>query len=196
MIKAIVFDLGNVIFSSTHMSERYKVLCGKHNKECNRFFEDFGKEWDLAKVGKIPCKELYSAMSEKIGCTLKEAEEFVSGHNHLREEMKKLVLKLKEGYKIGILTNVVEDKYKRKLKLWNFEKVAEVVASCRAGVAKPDKEAIDLIIKKLKLNKDEIVFIDDHPDTIQKYRDYGVKDVLFKNYNKLIQDLNKLEIKT
>ena len=49
-LKAIIFDLGGVIFNP-HFSS-------------NKFFTNYRKEWNKAKMGEITCDEFYKIISE------------------------------------------------------------------------------------------------------------------------------------
>ncbi|MFH1377058.1 MAG: HAD-IA family hydrolase [Candidatus Woesearchaeota archaeon] len=192
MIKAIVFDLGGVVYSA----DFYRFVenaCIKHGKEFTKFFEEFRDGWNKTKVDKMSCADFYKLIADRIGCSIEEAKSYLVDIK-LDERIKKLILDLKKNYKIGILTNTIEDMYKKELELWNFEEIAEAVVSNRDKVKKPDNESIDLIIKKLGVEKDEIVFVDDSERTIEAYSKYGIKCIKFENYEQLAEDLKKLGV--
>ena len=110
------------------------------------------------------------------------------------ESIKTLILKLKEKYKIGFLTNNIGDLYDKNLELWNIEEVGETVVSFKDKVIKPENEAIELIIKKLNVNNNEVVFIDDNKDTVERYTKSGIKSITFKDYDKLIVNLRNFGV--
>lgn len=180
-IKAIIFDLGGVIFDP-HFSS-------------NKFFTNYKKEWNKAKIGEITCDEFYQIISEKENKTLEEVREESYGHMTVDESIKSLILKLKETYKIGFLSNNIEDLYDRNIKLWNVEEVGETVTSFKDKIVKPELEAIELMIKKLNVEKSEVIFIDDNKDTVERYTKAGIKSIAFKDYTKLIVNLKNFGVK-
>ena len=104
-------------------------------------------------------------------------------------------MKLKETYKIGFLSNNIEDLYNQNIKLWNIEEIGETVTSFKDKIIKPELEAMELILKKLNENKDEVVFIDDNKDTVERYTKAGIKSITFKDYTKLIVNLKNFGVK-
>jgi FMN phosphatase YigB (HAD superfamily) len=179
--KAIIFDLGSVIFSAGFLG--YGI------------FSKAGDIWNLAKVNEISCDEMYSLISKRIDMNKEKLKDLFLTKNELLPKIKELIIKLSEKYKIGFLTNIIEDVYNKDLQLWNFEEVGPVVASFIDKVKKPDTNAIDLIIKKLKIDKSDVIFIDDNRNTVEKYNKYGVKSIKYNNYENLIQNLKELGIK-
>jgi FMN phosphatase YigB (HAD superfamily) len=180
MIKAIVFDLGGVI---------YTIDFSKGD-----FFKNIREFWNKAKVSEIDNDEFLNLCSEKLGTSVEEVKGFIWDNNDLVSEMKDLVLELKEKYKIGFLANLVEEVYNSDISLWNFEEAGESVMSFKEKVKKPDFEAIDLTIEKLGVNKEEIIFIDDSGKTIETYSAHGVKCIRFDNKDQLIEDLKKFGV--
>ena len=180
-IKAIIFDLGGVIFDP-HFSS-------------NKFFTNYRKEWNKVKIGEITSEEFYKIIAEKENKEVEEIKSESYGNMTLDESIKNLILKLKEKYKIGFLSNNMDDLYNQNLKLWNIEEVGEIVVSFRDKVIKPEIEAIELMIKKLNVNKEEVVFIDDNKDTVERYTKAGVKSITFREYDKLIVNLRNFGVK-
>jgi len=151
-------------------NKKYDLLCEKYNiKPNDSLFQEFREIWNSAKIGKVNSEEFFSAIANKLNTDPKEVKELLISGISLNENVKDLILKLRNRYKIGILTNNIKEFYEADLKLWNFEEIGEVVASFKTGVAKPDPEAIQLILDKLNVTKEETIFIDDHNETTSKY---------------------------
>jgi|APSaa5957512622_1039677.scaffolds.fasta_scaffold10944_3 glucose-1-phosphatase len=179
-IKAIIFDLGGVIFDP-HFSS-------------NKFFTNYRKEWNKTKIGEITSEEFYKIIAERENKTIEEIKSESYSQMTIDESIKTLILKLKEKYKIGFLTNNIGDLYDKNLELWNIEEVGETVVSFKDKVIKPENEAIELIIKKLNVNNNEVVFIDDNKDTVERYTKSGIKSITFKDYDKLIVNLRNFGV--
>ncbi|MCD4759525.1 HAD-IA family hydrolase [archaeon] len=181
MIKAIVFDLGGVIFHAVF--------------DDIEVFQKFVPEWNKAKTGEITQEDFYETISKATKATKDEVKKKFLAEIKLDEDMKNLILTLKENYKIGILTNTIEDLYNEDKKLWNFEEIAEVITSFKEHVAKPHPDAIDLMLKKLGVEREDIIFVDDHPDTIEKYSNTGITCIKFTGYKQLLKKLKNMDIK-
>ena len=197
MIRAIIFDLGKVLFiPMTSTSLRYKDLAKKYYKSVKEnIYQEFWDDWIKVMTGKIKDDEFYNIIVERLNCTLDEAKSLFVRKQEVNKELRDILFKLKENYKIGVLSNTTKDSLENKKEIWDFRKdVDSYVLSFEDHVKKPDLDAIDLIIKKLDVNKDEVVFIDDHPDTIEKYRNYEVKCVQFSKDTNLEKELKDLGV--
>jgi epoxide hydrolase-like predicted phosphatase len=187
--KAIVFDLGQVVFSAG-FNKRYSLLCDKyHIKSDESVFKEFRDIWNKAKIGEIDSEEFFSAIANKLHTSSDEVKKVLIESISLNEKIRDLILKLSERYKIGILTNNIKEFYEADLNLWNFEEIGEVVASFKVGVAKPDLKAIELILEKLNLEKEDIIFVDDHNETTSKYNKLGIRSITYDGYDELIINL-------
>ena len=180
MIKAIVFDLGGVLYHAV-----FNDIA---------IFQKFIKEWDKVKTGGMTDEEFYEIIANETNTTPKKIREKFLAGIEIDEDMRNLVIALKQNYKIGILTNTIEDLYEADKTLWNFEEIAEVITSFNEHVAKPSQEAMDLMLKKLGVKKEEIIFIDDHQDTIKRYSELGITCIKFTGYKNLLNKLQKMEI--
>ena len=63
------------------------------------------------------------------------------------------------------------------------------------GKRKYDKKAFKIVLKKLGLNPNETVFIDDTEINIRNARNLGMNAIQFKNNAQLVRDLRKLKIR-
>lgn len=187
--KAIIFDLGRVVFRAG-FSRRYELLCKKYNVEPDEsLFQEFREIWNKAKVGEIESEIFFSAVANKLNISAGEVKDVLVGDITLNENVRDLIIKLSERYKIGILTNNIKEFYEADLKLWNFEEVGEVISSFKAGVAKPDIKAMEMILEKLGIQKEDAIFVDDNNDTTSKYNKLGVRSITFRGYDELIINL-------
>lgn len=109
--------------------------------------------------------------------------------------MKDLLLKLKENYKLGFISNttVFEASVLDKWKIRDF--FAAVSFSWDLGIKKPDKEIFDITLKKLQVKPEEVIFIDDGEKNILKAKEYGLNGIVFKSIEQLQYELSKFNIK-
>jgi putative hydrolase of the HAD superfamily len=100
---------------------------------------------------------------------------------------------LRRTYRIVLLSNS-EGKYLRDvLSDKNIETLFdEIFISGELGVAKPDKEMFDLVLQKLQLNIDEVVFVDDQQKNIVAAESIGIKGLLFKSVYQLKHEIGRI----
>lgn len=111
------------------------------------------------------------------------------------EDVLDLVLKLKNKYQVGLLSNLtpeMRDKIKTKHNTTKFFKPE--IYSCDANIAcmKPAKEPYQIIAKEMGVNLEDCLFIDNSERNLITARDLGMQTVLFENYKQLIKDLDIL----
>ncbi|MBI3888824.1 HAD-IA family hydrolase [Candidatus Nomurabacteria bacterium] len=109
--------------------------------------------------------------------------------------MKDLLLKLKENYKLGFISNttVFESVV---LDNWDIRNIFDVVSfSWELGLKKPNKEIFDITLEKFNINPEEAIFIDDGENNIKKAIEYGLSGIVFKSVEQLKNELKKLNIK-
>ncbi len=110
------------------------------------------------------------------------------------KEMIKLVKLLKKNYILALLSNLDKsnDKIFRK-KGW-YDYFDHLILSFELGAVKPYERIYRIALRKLKLNPQECLFIDDQKDFLITAEKLGMKTLLFESSSKLKKDLKKLKI--
>src|SRR3989344_3544494 len=202
-IKALIFDVGGVLFLAKNkkkrngenllssLKEAYRLL---KNIDVEKFYADTLEIYMKSSANKISKKETLDLFSKKLGISHEETEkifEKLYGENVI--ENKKLydyILKLKKyGYKIGISSIqfhlsrdvLIPKKYRQ-----NFDALQ---ISCDDGFRKPDKRAFEFIMNKLKVKPEESIFVDDKQKNLDAAEELGMKTVIFKNNAQFFRDL-------
>ena len=100
----------------------------------------------------------------------------------------------KLGLKTGIFSNS-NSILRGRLKEYGLLGLPDVlVISGEIGFQKPHKEAFQILFEKLKLQPEEVVFIDDTPRSLEKADEIGYIPILFKNNEQLKADLRSMGI--
>lgn len=200
MIKAIIFDLWETLGTknvgiSKSLQDKFGI---EKSSEFMHLYETSVqlKNWMSEKEMAINFLKEF-----KIEDT-NENEEFVM--NLFREGiekstmftgMKDLLLKLKENYKLGFISNTTVFEA-TVLDKWDIKDLFEVTSfSWELGIKKPTKEIFDITLQKLGVNPEEAVFIDDGEKNILKAKEYGLNGIIFKSVEQLQDELLKLNIK-
>ena len=169
MIKAVVFDFGGVMTSTT-MPERVHEVVLKKGLPWQKVVELFGKYRLDYDGGFITLKEMYDKIWADAGVEVSaadraEIEEADSASWLYRNEKTlKWMRELKSaGYKIGILTNMAPSF--APLFYQHFPDYIELadalVISGLEHVTKPERRIYQLLRERIGLPADELIFIDD-----------------------------------
>lgn len=110
------------------------------------------------------------------------------------KEVLSLVKRLKNNYKLGILSNTnrvaVAVNRKRRI-LRDFD---VLVFSHQAKFIKPQRKIYQMAVKKMRLPVKNLLFIDDKLKNVQFSRKFGMKAIHFHSFPQLKRDLEKLSV--
>lgn len=116
----------------------------------------------------------------------------------LKTDVYRIVQELyKNNYKLGVLSNTVEDRFHYIDKQANLTKYfSAMVISYKDRILKPDKKAFELIIERLGVKDSyKVVYIDDKEIHAQVAKSLGMQALVFSNASQLEADLRKLGVK-
>lgn len=197
MIKAIIFDLDGVLIES----EKLKAASWK------RIFQEYGidngDEWYISNIGMTRldlCKkaiqdfslpataeELYEKKIKTYSEILENAELIDSAINFLKSIPR-------DKYKIGLAasTNKIIIEKQMKALINHFD----VIVSGEDEVTnnKPDPEIYLLTAKKLGINRDECVAIEDSSSGLESAKNAGMKCIVVSTEYTKNQDFSKADI--
>ncbi len=107
------------------------------------------------------------------------------------KKMLVLARRLKEqGYTIGILSNMAGSGA-RLCDKHHLEIFDVVLTSGDIGYTKPDKKAYEVFATALGVELDELLFIDDARSYMEIMKSYGIRGILYTNFDRLIKLLKK-----
>ena len=191
MIKNIIFDIGGIMFDdstqniSKILNEDASLLCKKvygrsfsncllGNEEVSDYIETFKDDSDYEKIRYVLSKEnlhiSYPLMKSNFAyiSTLKN-----------------------KGYNLYILSNITKDSYEYIKNTIDIDSIFDGgIYSYQEGVIKPDKNIYERIINKYNLNKNETIFFDDKQKNVDAACEIGIKGVLFKSVEDIINNIN------
>jgi putative hydrolase of the HAD superfamily len=198
VIKAIIFDYGNVLVSFDY-SIFYNKIAKFTDKEIEELKRIISKEMkDYYEAGKISTDEFIEKSIKNCNLDL-TPEQFKEFFNDIFEpitETRELIKKLKPNYKIGLISNLGQMHFESEVKSNEiFNLFDERSLSFEVGHLKPEKEIFLDILSKLNLNAEECAYIDDRPEHIAAGKELGMYAIQYNNYEDLIKELKKLDLK-
>lgn len=195
MIKAIIFDLGGVLFTSgTKRFVDYLHTTYDLDKEKVKNLLD-GELGTLYREAKITRDQFWQRFLKAVWIdedvdTLEDR--WISGYE-LIEGTKQVVQELSKKYKVFFLSDNVSERIKRINKKYNFLEWFEGgIFSHEVGVRKPNPKIYKLILKKIGVKPNQAIFIDDKPHFLPSAAQLGIKTILFENPDKLQKELKKI----
>ena len=184
-VKAIIFDLGDVILNINYQNtiDEFKKLGVKNP---NSFYSKKTQThlFNQIETGKISQKEfLLQLQKETSDASIQQVKNAWNAMLlDLPEERIKLLKSLNQNYAIFLLSNTNAlhiCEFKKKLgdneytEFYNlFDKV---YYSHKIGFRKPQAEAFTIILNQNKLAAHEVLFIDDSPQHIEGAKKLGIK---------------------
>ncbi len=197
MIKAIIFDLGNVLVDFDHniAAKKISLLCGRSPKEIFDFFFD-SELTGIFEEGKIAPEEFFSKVKDEFNLKL-AYNEFLPIWNDIfflsdkNRAVYSLIKNLKPGYKIALLSNInilhftyLKDNF------FVFDVFHKLFLSFELKLKKPDpliyKKAVDI----LGVPAQEAFYTDDRQDLVEEARRLGIRGFTFKGIEQLNKDLS------
>lgn len=195
MIKVIIFDWGGVVSEEARFDKFYKRFGPEWNLDPEKMRKISRRQWLLARVNKIPSNEYWKGCAKDFGVKKdifrKEFLDYM-GFNPATLELAK---KLKKNYKLGLLSNQIEDWLEEKIKEQGLNEVFDIIiTSYNTGYAKPDPNIYRVALERFDIKPEECIFIDDRELYLKPARKMGINTIQFKNVEQVKTNLVSLGI--
>ena len=188
---ALVFDFFGVISSEVapFWFEKYFP-----KEEAKNLKEKYIVPADL---GKVSDTELFVSLGELVRKTPEEVSGEFQSFIKLNTDVVALMEGLKPLYKLGLCSNSIPNFVRPILASHTLAHLFDaVVISSECGMKKPDERIYALVLEKLSVRAEDVVFIDDNPAHVEGAERMGMKAILFTGFQELNSALAKLEIRT
>ena len=191
MIKAIIFDYGNVISRVDHslflkriaslsahpLSALQKMASGQP-----KLLVDYENGW-------ITSAEFYRDAVEKYGLAISQTDfrnAFIDIFERIQPTIQ-LIKQLKPRYKIGLLSNTNEWHYEAQIKTVEvFPLFDTITTSFEVGAMKPDEKIYRDALGKLALPPDTCMYIDDIGEYVEAAQRVGMHAVQYTTPDALL----------
>lgn len=197
-IKAIIFDLGNVLlpFDPMKVAKRLSLHSPLPPEKILQVLWD-SRTAEQFESGKMSDEAFYRHAENVCRFKIGYAE-FISVFNDIflpDGNVTALVPEFKKRYKLGLISNTnaihacyVKEKY-------DFMKLFDVlVLSHEAGMRKPDATIYNMALERLKCLPGETVYIDDTQENVQAGINLGMHGIYYKSYDMLVNDLERIGV--
>lgn len=201
MIKAIIFDLGGALVpeKSSEIKERLAEYLGITSAEFLSLLEVYQSK---ASRGKMRLIEVYSKILKNIKSDIK-AEELLQKHIEIYKETStqrdekiiRLINQLKTKYQVYALTNTEIETAEFNKGKGLFEPFKKVYFSTEMGLMKPQPEIYQKVLEELKLDAQEVIFIDDNKEYSEVAEKLGMHNIHYTSYESLLDSLKGLGVR-
>ncbi len=195
-IKAIIFDLGNVLVDFDHLiaAKRVAKFSEKSPQEIFNLFFD-SELTGLFEEGRISPQEFFLKMKETINLRL-EYDEFVPIWNEIfflsekNRNVYNLTKSLRSNYKLALLSNINILHFDYiKIFFPVFGAFHYIVTSYETGLRKPHPLIYQKTLEILNVSAENTFYTDDRSELIEKAKNLGIRSFTFQDINKLKEDL-------
>lgn len=198
MIKNIVFDMGMVLVSFNWM-EYLKKLNFDKVTEKTMIQKALGNTsvWNEHDRGVMSDEEFIEFASREAPEIKSPLRKYMSGVGSIIEEYDysaEWLHSLKErGYHIYILSNYGTTPFKYAKEHFSYFGEADgIVISSEVKMIKPEPGIYRYLLDTYHLVSEETVFLDDRRENIKAAEAFGIKGIVFENYEQGKQELEKL----
>ena len=198
MIRAVIFDFGNVICSfdveiflaKLHEWSGLDVETLRDRIYGSRLHSRYER-------GEISSERFYREISRLTGARV-SAEEFAEGFSDIftpLESTHGLIRALKGTYRLGLLSNTNEWHFLRHIrKVPVFPLFDAVTLSFEVGALKPEPEIYLDALRKLSLPPEACVFIDDIGKYAEGAAALGIRGIRYTGHAELLRELSGLGV--
>lgn len=202
-IDTIISDLGGVLINVSH-SNLYSDLARYSQLSADEIARHFdpkvlkGLEVDLGK-GLLPPEKFFELLSKELilkELSPKEFEHIYSDLFTRKEDAISFLRQLSRKYVIAMLSNTNEMHYRYWIKTLgeDIKIFKELILSFRTGLAKPDAKIFLEAARRLGVEPQRCVFIDDVEAYVEAARKVGMSGIRFVSVQQLKDDLAKLGV--
>ena len=199
MIKCILFDMGGVLTVDNFDAVQKRIA-----NEFGISFEDLvllrKKHHENLTLGKYSIRQLVESLKEMYSIS-KSVDELLKIWKRIYIEETPIIKntfdlpkKLRKNYSVGLLSNLYDFHTQIMAERGIYDEFVPCIVSNKVGLTKPNKEIYELCLKQTKFKAEECVFIDDREDFILGAQKVGMKTILYKNYDSLINELKNLGV--
>ena len=149
---------------------------------------DFGNDLDVALSG-----VRHDVADLSLGVEAAVFDRIISEHLPKNKQLFEYIRRLKSDYKISILSNIaVPDWFREHFTEAELGLFDDLLLSSQVGLVKPDPEIFRLAARRLGVDLNECLFIDDREPNVAVAESLGMSGLVYKNFKQLKKDLSAI----
>lgn len=195
-IKALIWDLEGVLLISDERKIEATVAknLGVTEEAIGNFFHsEFNDHVDM---GEYTQEEFWIRLLDSLGLpheTLAHINDFFYRDFYIDQDLLGRIIKYRKKYKTAILSNYSDVLREMLETRWRVDGAFdEIIISWEEKIIKPDPRIFDLTLRRLGVEKEEAVLIDDREVNIKGAQRFGLHTVFFKSKDQALSDLEHL----
>lgn len=199
MIKAVAFDLGNVVLSSDfayNTPEELTEFCNSLGVTMDNMDTAFSvcfPPFSLGQMTENEYWEKYLYVSRATNPDIEKAKQLFRTNQKENENMTTLARSLKGKYKVAALTTIPREWLEFKKEKFNLDSCFDfIVSSGYEGVSKPNPEIYQRLVERFEVAPEEIVFVDDKEPLLTPAKELGINTIVFRGEEDLKLQLEKV----
>jgi len=199
MIKAIIFDFGNVIyhFDNNIFLENISSFTDKTASELNDLIYNSTDLPGQYETGLVSSDKFFNEITRRCNLSVSKSE-FINAYTDIFIPIRttiNLIRRLKSDYKIALLSNTNKWDFEHIIRTCEVYNLFDAVSlSFKVRAMKPDNKIFLDSISKLRLKPEECVYIDDIERYVTAARQIGINGIQYVSHENLISSLKKLSI--
>jgi len=198
-IKALIFDVGGVLQLRNPSFEHPNVhnyIAKKLGINLDQYFDSIDTAYTKSIEGKASEKRVLKIMARNLKITLSRLKKLYLGayrkYYTLNKKLLEFIFRIrKQGYKTAILSDQWYLSKKALIPRDFYDKFDLTIVSCDVGIRKPNPEIYNLVLRKLKMKPEEVIFVDNQKWNIVPAKKLGMKTILFRNNKQATREISK-----
>ena len=195
MIKTIIFDYAGVI---TPTKNNY-IFAKKYHKRFGLTTEELMNKtynnWKPALTDKKAELEYWKELSQELNINSDELKDLIIKTFPINPKIIRLIDKIKDKYKIVMLSNQVESWLEKVIDENNLRnKFHYFINSYHVGTKKPDKRFFLTALEKSDSRSEETLFIDDSEENIKAAQELGIQCIKYVTFEQFLKEFNRYMI--
>lgn len=187
MIKAIIFDCFGVL-----TTEGFGVFRNKYFENSPENRSRANKLMDELNGGKVSYDDFLTGLAALSKTSKETVMEYLTENKPNEPLFDYIRQQLKPLYKIGMLSNAGENWLEELFSKEDVELFDDIVLSYEHGLIKPEAGIYLLAAKRLKVEPQECLFIDDNVGHCEGARKVGMQTIHYQDFSQLKKDLERL----
>ncbi|MCC7304145.1 HAD-IA family hydrolase [bacterium] len=199
MIQVITFDLDGVYFPNGKTNFKNAIMkMGVLENEFKRVFAQSSEMNEQYKLGKMSDEEFWTwaVRAWKLDLNWQEVIKLMIDSYDVDGNIVEIIMKLRaNGYKTAICTSNFPARINGLQERFGFLDNFDVkVISYEVGANKPNKRIYEKLVEFSSVPANEIVFADDHPESVAGSQSAGITTFLYEGFGKYIEQLKSVGV--